>query len=349
MDLSRVVDVSARKPEGGFSFGSGYLIAPGLVLTARHAVCADDGEPYDDVQIRFLADDTVFSCRLAWQGGPGLDAALLRCAPRAQPDVPVRWGQLIASRPGVACEAAGFPRSMRQDDGLRDVEHMRGEINPGTGLLGGRVYVDIAGAPPQPGGWDGMSGAALWCGPVLVGVVAYDPVAFASERLAAEPAWRLAADPEFRAILGGNAIVEVAELARPRPRPGARGGPAHLLRAEARTARFRSRAIELARLEAWCQGPGVRIQLLTGSGGQGKTRLAQELTSPARLGFSVAGGGDQATGGHPAPAAGNHRLCRDTTQGGSRGHPRGAGRTWTCSDPGPAASPLSRGLVGPVA
>jgi tetratricopeptide (TPR) repeat protein len=276
------VDVSARKPGGGFSFGSGYLIAPGLVLTVRHVVCADDGEPYDDVQIRFLADDAVVPSRLAWQGGLGLDAALLRCAPRAQPDAPVRWGQLIGSQPGVACKAAGFPRSMRQDDGLRDMEQMRGEISPGTGLLSGRVYVDIVGASPQPGDWDGMSGAALWCGPVLVGVVAYDPVAFASRRLAAEPAGRLAADPEFRAILGGNVIAEAAELARPGPRPGARGGPAHLLRAEARTARFRSRTAELARLDAWCQGPGVRIQLLTGPGGQGKTRLAQELTS--RLG-----------------------------------------------------------------
>ena len=282
MDWSRVVDVSARKPAGGFTFGSGYLIAPGLVLTARHVTCADSGEPYGDVRVRFLAGGSPLPCQVAWQGGPDLDAALLRCEPREQQDMPVRWGRLIASEPGVACEAAGFPRSMRQDDGLRDVEHMHGAINPGTGLLGDRIYVDIASAFPQPGGWDGMSGAALWCGPLLVGVVVHDPAAFASRRLAAEPAGRLAADPEFTAILGGKIVVEAAELARRAPEPST-PGPAHLLRAEARTARFRSRTAELAGLATWCQGPGVRVQLLTGPGGQGKTRLADELA--ARLGW----------------------------------------------------------------
>jgi hypothetical protein len=136
MDLSRVVDVSARKPTGALSFGSGYLVASGLVLTARHVTCADSGEPYDDVRVRFLADDVEVPCEVAWPGRPDLDAALLRCAPRADEGTPVRWGQLVASQAGMACEAAGFPRSMQQDDGLRDVEQMRGKINPGTGLLG---------------------------------------------------------------------------------------------------------------------------------------------------------------------------------------------------------------------
>jgi tetratricopeptide (TPR) repeat protein len=282
MDLSRVVDVSARTPAGDISFGSGYLIAPGLVLTARHVTCADNGEPYDSIYIRFLDHDTRIPCEIAWHGDSDLDASLLRCEPRDQEDPPVRWGQLIASQAGVACEAAGFPRSMRQDDGLRDVEHLRGEINPGTGLLGQRIYVDVASAPPRSGEWEGMSGASLWCGAVLVGVVVHDVAAFASRRLAAESAGRLAANAEFEAALGGNMRVEAAELALPVPRLR-RAGPAYLLRAEAQTARFRSRAAELAGLTAWCEGPGVRVQLLTGPGGQGKTRLARELTG--RLGW----------------------------------------------------------------
>jgi len=281
VDPSRVVDVSARKPGGGYAFGSGYLVAPGLVLTARHVTCGDSGEPYDDIRVRFLNDDISLPSRVAWQGGPDLDAALLRCRPGERPDAPVRWGRLISSQPGIACEAAGFPRSMQQDDGLRDVEHMRGAINPGTGLLGGRIYVDIASAFPQPGGWGGMSGAALWCGALLVGIVVRDPAAFDSRRLAAEPAMRLAADPGFEAVLGRKVLVEPAELAGPAPKVSARG-PAFLLRAEARTARFRSRADELARLALWCQGSGVRVHLLTGPGGQGKTRLADELASRLR-------------------------------------------------------------------
>ena len=53
--------------------------------------------------------------------------------------------------------------------------------------------------------------------------------------------------------------------------------PSQLLRAEARTARFRSRTAELERLTAWCAGTGVRTQLVFGPAGVGKSRLALEL------------------------------------------------------------------------
>ena len=65
--------------------------------------------------------------------------------------------------------------------------------------------------------------------------------------------------------------------------PGAPGGflavprPSQLLRAEARIARFRSRAAELERLTAWCAGAGVRTHLVSGPAGVGKSRLALEL------------------------------------------------------------------------
>ena len=292
---------------GGRSFGSGYLVAPGLVLTARHVVCGD-GRAYGDLCVRFLATDTPLPCHLAWPGRADLDAALLRCDPpvssetaqldpvplgpatldpaRSRPvalepvgsRAPMRWGQLVASEAGIGCEAAGFPRSMEQDDGLREVEHLRGEINPGTGLLGGRIYADVRSARPVRGGWAGMSGAALCCGPLVVGVVAWDVTAFEAGRLAAEPVPRLFEDPQFREIIGADVAIEAVELAGRRLRVAA-PGPAYLLRADTETARFRSRAGELARLASWCEGAGTRVRLLTGAGGQGKTRLARELTA----------------------------------------------------------------------
>jgi tetratricopeptide (TPR) repeat protein len=276
VDLSRVVDVSAAVSAGGRSFGSGYLVAPGLVLTAWHVVCDDKGQLYADPIVRFLAEDTVFQCRVAWAGRIDLDGALLELTGSVPPCQPVRWGQLVSSEVGIICEAAGFPVSMEQDDRLRDVEHLRGEINAGTGLLGGRIYVDVTSARPQPGDWYGMSGAAVWSGPLLVGVVAWDATAFAAGRLAAEPVTRLLADPGFRALIGPGAVVEAVELAQRRPRVAV-PAPAYLLRADAETARFRSRAAELAKLTAWCSGSGARVRLLTGAGGQGKTRLAREL------------------------------------------------------------------------
>jgi NAD-dependent deacetylase len=71
-----------------------------------------------------------------------------------------------------------------------------------------------------------------------------------------------------------------------RPGPGACGGsrrcrwgprPSQLLRAQARTARIRSRTGELERLTAWCAGAGARTHLVSGPAGAGKSRLAFEL------------------------------------------------------------------------
>ena len=278
----RVVDVSARTPAGRRSFGSGFLVGSGLVVTARHVVCGDDGKLFDSPRVRFIEDGTPLPCEVAWPGRRDLDAALLRLDSTALSGAPVRWGQLVASGTGIDCEAAGFPASMQQENRLRDVEHMRGEINAGTGLLADRIYVDVKGAIPTAGGWAGMSGAALWCGPLLVGVIAWDPAAFGSGRLAAEPVTRLFADGGFRALVGEEVAVEAVELASPLPQVPARG-PAYLLRADAQTARFRSRTIELAQLASWCNGDGVRIRLLTGPGGQGKTRIANELAARLRM------------------------------------------------------------------
>src|SRR5436190_23105711 len=135
MDLSRVVDVSASKSASALSFGSGYLVAPGLVLTARHVVCGDDGEPFREPKVRIGRHGAPVPCQVAWPGQPDLDAALLQCTGPVPEARPVRWGRLVASEVGISCEAAGFPRAMEQDNGLRDLEHMRGEINTGTGLL----------------------------------------------------------------------------------------------------------------------------------------------------------------------------------------------------------------------
>jgi NAD-dependent deacetylase len=53
--------------------------------------------------------------------------------------------------------------------------------------------------------------------------------------------------------------------------------PSQLLRAEARTVRFRFRVAELDRLVAWCAGSGARTHLISGPAGIGKSRLALEL------------------------------------------------------------------------
>jgi len=99
----------------------------------------------------------------------------------------------------------------------------------------------------------------------------------------------------------------------PRGAPGGPGGsslgvpsPGQLLRARARTARFRSRAAELERLTAWCASAGVRAHLMSGPAGIGKTRLALELAD--RLAAAGKWDVEFLTPGAHLPASGRRPL-----------------------------------------
>jgi tetratricopeptide (TPR) repeat protein len=203
---------------------------------------------------------------------------------------PQRFGRLIADKGTVRVQAQGFPEFQLQPNGLWDIEELNGEVPAGTRALSKRYQVRIDGAPPQlrtrgRSPWEGMSGAALLdSGELLLGVCIEDPGNIQHGRLTAVPAYLLAADEEFRRLVethtGWTIRVEPAELApmlAPPLSPETRS-PAGLLRAGARAVRFHGRHGELAMLRNWCtSGAGTEVFLLHGPGGQGKTRLADEL------------------------------------------------------------------------
>ena len=91
-------------------------------------------------------------------------------------------------------------------------EHIEGEIDPRAGLEPGgtraRLTVHILGSVPTPrdrgSPWEGMSGAPLFSGPLLVGVVVVDPARFDPDRLEAVPLTVLAAERDFRIALTGR-------------------------------------------------------------------------------------------------------------------------------------------------
>ncbi|NNJ03050.1 trypsin-like peptidase domain-containing protein, partial [Streptomyces sp. PKU-MA01144] len=162
--------------------------------------------------------------------------------------------------------------------------------------------------------WGGVSGAALWCGsgtdmlPLLTGVVVGDAPGWSHTQLEAVPAYMLASDPQVRRLVeehtGRPMFLEPADLqdvtdllATPRPPRS----PADLLRPEQAVVSFMGRDDLLKDLERWCvpapeegqadppsaaangiwgwgESP-VRVRLLTGGGGAGKTRLSGELAA----------------------------------------------------------------------
>ncbi|MEU5757028.1 tetratricopeptide repeat protein, partial [Streptomyces sp. NPDC047829] len=255
-------------------------------------------------------DDTVDAALIevvnghGWQTPQSLEGLLTR--------PPQRYGLIIGTHPHPVT-ASGFPRLQKDtEDGRRLDEQFVGRIAPGTGSLAGRY--ELTGTDPTPATatgtpgagsrWSGMSGAAAgsrWSGmsgaavltddgygsDLLCGVMRRDRQADAGTRLTATPATHLLADNGFRALItehtGREPVLEPVEpTALLTPAAVARNlrSPAALLRADAEAVAFHGRESELADLHAWCEtgSPAIQVRVLTGPGGQGKTRLARRLT-----------------------------------------------------------------------
>ncbi|MBT2452394.1 serine protease [Streptomyces sp. ISL-43] len=273
--------------------GSGYAVGGRLVLTSAHVV-ARAGER---VEVFRPADDGVFTGMVVWCGTPGGrdDAALVRVdAPQWQaPAGAVRWGRLVTDQPGTDCETWGVPDVAQRSVARVETAQLKGRVNPGSGFVGNQYVMDLVQHPPQwslpdTSPWGGLSGAAMFGGRLLTGVVASDRAHSAHGQLNVVPAYVLHHDPAFRAVLaehgGGVRGLEAVELQRladpastaPRGEPRS---PAALLEAGRQTVPFHGREDLLKQLRAWCAQGGFGAWLLHGPGGQGKTRLAHHLAA----------------------------------------------------------------------
>ncbi|MEW2397943.1 tetratricopeptide repeat protein [Streptomyces sp. NPDC046862] len=316
MEIDRRVQIRVDRLEKGKrkrGFGSGYLVASRLVLTAGHVL--DHLDPHADSPVTVTLPDAgeqEFPAVVRWQRtDDAVDAALVEIAddhgwqvPQSLGDLltrpPQRYGLIIGTRPRQVA-ATGFPR-MQKDatDGRRWDEQFFGDIAPGTGSLAGRYELigtdpTFAAAEITGGGsrWSGISGAAVLADEgygedLLCGVVRRDRQAdLGGTRLTATPAAHLLADEAFRTLItehtGWKPVlepVEPAHLLKDAAVDRSLPSPAALLRADAEAVDFQGRGSELADLQAWCENgpPAIQVRVLTGPGGQGKTRLARRLT-----------------------------------------------------------------------
>ncbi|MCQ8190148.1 VMAP-C domain-containing protein [Streptomyces rugosispiralis] len=188
--------------EGRFTIGSGYLISPQLVLTARH-VLEDRGTgalwPIITVRVGHHLDGetTRTDAELLWTHPDGLDVALLRIDRKIDPPGSVCWGCPVGTAP-LPYEGLGYPWAAKGE--TRAPEHLRGILPI---LSGGkdRYVLDQGPAPTArtDGGnaWGGASGAAIFCGGHLVGVVTEEDQAYGARRLIALPVSSFAGDGDF--------------------------------------------------------------------------------------------------------------------------------------------------------
>ncbi|MEV3929334.1 NACHT domain-containing protein [Streptomyces sp. NPDC049944] len=180
LEPSRAVQIVAVRETGGRVLGSGYLVTGTAVLTASHVV-----RDAATVYARFVTQDrrtAELECRTVWEHD-AVDVAVLDIEDTAA--VGLLTGSLAGVRFGCTrmkadCEALGFPRFKLRGDAAsvyRDSHHAHGTIAPWSNARAGSLEFIVTGAPhdgPEHAGsaWEGMSGAAMWSGGCVVGVVA---------------------------------------------------------------------------------------------------------------------------------------------------------------------------------
>ncbi|QXE33218.1 tetratricopeptide repeat protein [Streptomyces sp. GMY02] len=323
----QVAEVLSRLPgTTRWSMGSGLLLPGGLVLTAGHLVPPEGGE----IRVRPLAGagtttpgwlpctvefhgrraaDRDTATRRAGEPEPPADLAVLRCTdtpPGMLPPVPaVRWGRLVTEPCRAVVSATGFPAGFaaRGPNGVpfRDAAQVWGTVSGSGPMAWPRYEVRVHSPVPtsltgSPGNaqsrWKGMSGAAVLCDGLVVGVVAKAACEPEAGRLYVQglaPLWRV---PRLRALLrlpeDGPEPAELHSLLH-RHAGHALRSPVSLLRPEAAVVRFHGRDEELRDFARWRDGGApAALRLLSGQGGEGKTRLALAVTGEAaRAGWAA--------------------------------------------------------------
>ncbi|MFF7976841.1 tetratricopeptide repeat protein [Streptomyces sp. NPDC007905] len=288
--------------DGPKGVGSGYVIAAGLVLTSAHVVPAVGGT----VSFFRPGKEGQYAATVAWRGTPGgRDDAALLCFddehPAAQgaprPVAPVRWGRLVTHRPATDCETWGLPAVVQRKDEAEEIRQVMGTINRADRSVANRhlmrlgvravASTDASGRLVPP--WAGLSGAAVFCNGLLTGVVGKDFGGFEHTELELAPAYVLLHDDGFRRVVsehGAGTVLEPAEWACLSSGTGGHlaartslASPAALLEPCHTVVPFRGRQELLTELQRWCAEPGLDVRLVHGVGGQGKTRLALELST----------------------------------------------------------------------
>jgi hypothetical protein len=191
------------------------VVAPRLVLTTAHVAPAVG----ERVVVFGAAEPATWTGAVVWRGSPGGrdDAALVEVNDpgwRPRESGTVRWGRVVTNRAGIPCEAWGFPALVQRAGRAAETAQPAGTLNPGNRYVGDRYMMSIAGYPPAPLGddtspWAGLSGAALFCGDLLAGVVTTDPHGGQHAHLEATPAYLLQRDAGFRAVLASHGIREL--------------------------------------------------------------------------------------------------------------------------------------------
>ncbi len=212
-------DVAQIQHRQARSFGSGRLIAPGVILTAGHVVDGVDNEPIETGwEVRLMVEQPVSPgfdpaawawrrARVGWRGSGALDLALMICDSQTPTPVwSVEFGQCRLA--AVESRACGFPRSGINDDDERDIRHVVGHALAHDDQHPLQFTVSFGQAPKEREAWRGFSGSVVLSQDStrtrtlsVLGVVSEVPADFSAAQLRIARIDAALKDKRFRSIL----------------------------------------------------------------------------------------------------------------------------------------------------
>ncbi|MFJ4789676.1 NACHT domain-containing protein [Streptomyces sp. NPDC088794] len=210
--LGRVVVVQADHGQG-----SGVLLDERTVLTALHVVA-------DAVSVIVIhpSSGNSLPCRLGW-ADTALDVAVLITsedvisADLAAPMGRLRLGRVATDAPLLHCEVVGFPQVMRYGKRGEDLDYdqYRVSVLPMAGRAKGILTCELD--RPAAADWDrggsplaGLSGAPVFAGPVLLGVVTQVPQSRQHFRIEGTPITDIL--EQGAALVRGAWLEEIVEV-----------------------------------------------------------------------------------------------------------------------------------------
>lgn len=282
------------------SYGTGCLIAPGLVLTAYHVALPGEGSV---VAVRDTVSAGFTGATVVWENA-GLDAVLLK-ADRALVGAGlgvVRWGELVCDYPDrrPVCSMTGFPKAMhrrassRSEQRLDDLKTVDGTIAPHTGSRSKLYGLEVKRAvPTEVKNWQGLSGAGVFCNGVLIGLACLVDRQWDRILMVVPLSHLLAADGFAPAIAAHTGMAPSLQPADLRPLmdnvPDPQLSSTYLLDPRSQVTDLTGVSGLVRQIEQWCKSTDrIDVAAVTGLGGTGKSRLLIEVLH--RL---TAGSGDQ--------------------------------------------------------
>ncbi|MET8538262.1 hypothetical protein ABZV67_42845 [Streptomyces sp. NPDC005065] len=282
----RTVEVSNQHKQ---SYGTGCLIAPGLVLTAHHVALPGGGSV---VTVRDTVSVGFTEAAVVWESTE-LDAVLLK-ADRALVGAGmgvVRWGELVCDYPGSrpVCSMTGFPKAMRRRASARseqyvdDLKTVEGTIAPHTGSRSKLYALEVDGAvPTEVKDWQGLSGAGVFCNGVLIGLARLVDRQWDRCLMVLPLSHLLAADGFTRAVAAHTGMSPRLQPADLRPlldnAPDPTLSSTYLLDPRSQVTDLTGVSELVQQIEQWCTGTDrVDVAAVTGLGGTGKSRLITEV------------------------------------------------------------------------